>query len=61
MAYDLVYSEEPPVIITEADDGFFHIYVEGELMGIAYEEEESYNLAEEILKAILGDPLEEEA
>lgn len=59
MAYDQVFSEDPPIIITEADDGFYHVYLEGELCGIAYSGHDAREVAQECYDAYWGDPLEE--
>lgn len=62
MTYDKVYSQDPVIIITEDDgDGLFHVYVEGDLVGIGHTSEDAEAIAEEVFDAIVGDPLEEGA
>lgn len=60
MTYDEVYSYNPPIIITEDDgDGYWHVYIEGELVGIAYDRDEAELLAEETFDSIIGEFAEE--
>ena len=60
MTYDQVFSEDPPIIITEDDqDEYFHIYVEGDLVGICLTEDEAFDIANEVLDAIVGEELQE--
>ena len=59
MAYDIVYSEEPPIIITEADDGYYHIFLEGEFVGLAHNYEEADLMAAEVHAAVTGEPQQE--
>ena len=59
MDYDMVYSEDPPIIITEAGDGYFHIFLEGEFVGLAHNYEEADLLASEVHAAVAGEPTEE--
>jgi len=60
LTYDEVYSYDPPIILTEDDgDNFWHVYIEGQLVGIAYSKDEAEQIAEEAFDAIVGGDVEE--
>ena len=62
MTYEIVYSYDPAIIIAEEDtDGYFHVYVEGDLVGIGHDMDSATEIAEEVFDALVGDPLEEGA
>ena len=60
MTYEFIYAHDPPMVIMEDDgDELFHVYVEGELVGLGHNFEAALEIAEEVFDAIHGDPLEE--
>ena len=62
MTYERVYSYDPAIIIAEDDrDGYFHVYVEGDLVGIGHSMDAAEEIAEEVFDSLVGDPLDEGA
>lgn len=58
-AYDWVFSEDPIIIVTEDDDGLYHIYVEGEFVGLTHGSQQAKEMAQEIFDAVNGIDQEE--
>jgi len=61
-----VFSTDPPIIVVEDEDDniddvvIFHVYAEGEHVGMAYTAQEAKELAQEVFAALTGEPQEED-
>ena len=61
MIYEHVFAEEPPIVIVEDDDHYFHIYAEGEHVGTCRGSAQAKEIATEVFEALTGDDYSEEA
>lgn len=60
MVYDHVFSEDPAIIITEDDDGYYHIYAEGEMVAVVRGSQNAKETAQEVFDSLVGESFEEE-
>ena len=63
---ETIYSEDPPIIVYEDDEVAddverYFVYMEGELVAIAYDLTEVDYLVEELLEIYYGDAMSEDA